>query len=101
MERAWSRDILTRQYQILSGSAMRLMGQKEMDVIDNFGRPDRVSGPDKIGYISGKVKYKSDKRLMYSSLSSQVKFIFEILRGEVREVIIVPVSRTKKLGSIW
>jgi hypothetical protein len=89
----WSRHARTREFQMLQKAAFGFRGAAEAEVIGNFGKPDRISGPDEVRHISGKLLYKLDKQLTYSGYSPHVRILFGILRGKVREVILVPLDR--------
>ena len=100
----WSNHTRAREFQMLQKAAFGFRGRAEAAVISNFGKPDRISGPDEIRHISGKVLFKLDKRLTYSSYSPHARILFGILRGKVRDVVLVPVAnggerRRKRSGS--
>ena len=82
----------------LFNCGIRVQGTNRSGCHQNFGKPDRISGPDEVRHISGKVLYRHDKRLTYSGYTSHARIVFGILRGKVRDVGLIPVTGAKNKG---
>src|SRR5207244_2381606 len=89
---AWASTAKTTEIQILKKAVIGFVGSRKDKILKTLGKPDRITGGGQ--QVGGKVKYKIEKRFLYSSLTPHARVIFGISGDKVREVAIFPKCST-------